>query len=211
MVIFMEQFIISISREFGSLGHEIAEQIARHYNLTLYDRNILNEVANSRNVDVAPLHEYDEERISRIFHRTIRGMSTHISDHVAQLQFDFVKEKAKSGESFVVVGRCSESILKEYKGLISIFIRGDRESKIHQVMEAHHLTRSESIYMIRKKDWRRKEYHNTHCDYRWGDSRNYDLTINSSKLCLDECVKLLIDYIDKRYKKIYEDIRNKME
>ena len=62
----------------------------------MYDRNILNEVANSRNVDVAPLHEYDEERISRIFHRTIRGMSTHISDHVAQLQFDFLKEKAET-------------------------------------------------------------------------------------------------------------------
>ncbi len=79
----------------------------------------------------------------------------------------------------------------------------------HEIAE--HLTRSEAIYMIRKKGWRRKEYHNTHCDYKRGDSRNYDLTVNSNKLNLDECVKLLIDYIDKRYKKIYEHMKNKME
>ena len=201
----MEQFIISISREFGSSGHEIAEKIAQHYNLTLYDRNILNEIADVCNVEAEPLHEYDEERDLRIFHRTVNGMSTQVSDHIAQLQFEFLKRKAKKGHPFVVVGRCSESILKEYRGLISIFVRGDKENKINHIMKLYNLTRSEAIGMIRKKDWKRKEYHNTHCDYKWGDSRNYDLTINSSKLSLDECVKLLIDYIDKRNEKLNKE------
>lgn len=207
----MEQFIVSISREFGSLGHEIAERIAQHYNLTLYDRNILNEIASVRNVDAEPLHEYDEERELRLFHRSINGMSTQVSDHIAQLQFDFLREKAKNKESFVVVGRCSESILKEYKGLISIFVRGDRENKIRHIMKLNHLTREEALYMMRKKDWRRKEYHNTHCDYKWGDSRNYDLMINSSKLELEDCVQLLIDYIDKRNEKLSNDIKKETD
>lgn len=194
----MEQFIISISREFGSLGHEIAEKIAQHYNLVLYDRNILNEIASVRNVEAEPLHEYDEERDIQLFHRSVNGMSTQVSDHIAQLQFDFLREKADNGESFVVVGRCSESILKQYKGLISIFVRGDKENKINHIMKLYNLTRHEAVGMIRKKDWKRKEYHNTHCDYKWGDSRNYDLTINSSKLNLSQCIKILIDYIDER-------------
>jgi len=196
----MEQLIISVSREFGSAGHEIAERLASHYGLVLYDHNILDEIADSRNIDGKQLHEFDEERQMRIFHRTVRGMSSQLSDHVAKLQFDFLREKADSGASFVVVGRCSETVLKKYKSLISIFVTGNMENKIQRIMKIHNFTKSEAIYMIRKKDRRRKEYHNTHCDFRWGDSRNYDITINSSRLGLEESIHLLIDYIDKRKK-----------
>ena len=98
----------------------------------------------------------------------------------------------------MIVGRCSESILKEYDGLVSIFVLGDMDRKIERIMRLYQLSKEQAVRKIREKDMKRKRYHNGHCDGRWGDSRNYDITINSSKLGIDRIVTLLADYIDQR-------------
>lgn len=127
-------------------------------------------------------------------------MSSSPTDQVAQMQFDFLKKKAESGESFVVVGRCSERVLKDYPGLITLFINGDMDTKIERVMKVYALSRDNAAEFIKKKDRKRKEYHNSYCDTKWGDSRNYELSINSSKIGLEESIKTLIYYIDIRKK-----------
>ena len=128
-----KQVIISIGREFGSAGHEIAERIAKRYGLSLYDHNLLREVADSHNVNPEELEIFDEMKHNKFLYRTVKGMSSSPADNVAMMQFNFLREKAEKGESFVVVGRCSETILKDYEGLISIFIIGDMDQKIARV------------------------------------------------------------------------------
>ena len=98
----------------------------------------------------------------------------------------------------MVVGRCSEKVLKGYPGLITIFILGDMEAKIQRIMEVDDLSRDEAKELIRKKDKKRKTYHNYYSEGKWGDSRNYDLSINSSRLGIDETVEAVIDYIKRR-------------
>ena len=124
----MGQLIISIGREFGSGGHEIAEKLAKHYDMPLYDHNLLDKIAEERNLNSEELKSYDEVQ-DGVFHRRVRGMSSSMTEHVAQLQFDYLKEKATTGESFVVVGRCSETVLKDNKGLIAIFVNGDKDRR----------------------------------------------------------------------------------
>ena len=85
-------------------------------------------------------------------------------------------------------------ILKE----ISIFVLGDREAKIKRVMEIYELDARHAEERMIEKDRRRKSYHNSHCKVKWGDSRNYDLSINSSKLGVEETVESLKNYIDAR-------------
>lgn len=193
----MEQLIISIGREFGTAGHEIAEKLAEHYGLPLYDQNLLDEIAEKRNVDSKKLKEFDEKQTVALY-RTVKGMSSSPSENVAQMQFDYLREKAKSGESFVVVGRCSEEVLKDYKCMIPIFINGDMDCKVARIVKKYGLTDDEAREYIKKMDRKRKYYHNSHCDTKWGDSRNYELTINSSRLGIDDSVKMLIWYIDTR-------------
>lgn len=193
----MEQLIISIGREFGTAGHEIAEKLAEHYGLPLYDQNLLDEIAEKRNVDSKKLKEFDEKKTVALY-RTVRGMNSSPSENVAQMQFDYLREKAKSGESFVVVGRCSEEVLKDYKCMIPIFINGDMDCKVARIVKKYGLTDEEAREYIKKMDRKRKYYHNSHCDTKWGDSRNYELTINSSRLGIDDSVKMLIWYIDTR-------------
>ena len=114
------------------------------------------------------------------------------------MQFDYIKKKAEAGESFVIVGRCSEIVLKDNPHLISIFVLGDREAKIKRVMEIYELDARHAEERMIEKDRRRKSYHNSHCKVKWGDSRNYDLSINSSKLGVEETVESLKNYIDAR-------------
>lgn len=196
----MKQLIISIGREFGSAGHEIAERLAKRYGLPLYDHNLLDEVAASHNMDSQELQEYDEMKHNKFLYRSINGMSSSPADNVANMQFNFLLDKAEKGQSFVIVGRCSETILKDYEGLVSVFIIGDMESKVARVQHLYGKSEKEAERFIREKDRKRKKYHDSHCKSKWSDSHTYDLSLNSSKLGLAGSVDFLADYIDRRMK-----------
>ena len=90
-----KQVIISIGREFGSAGHEIAERIAKRYGLSLYDHNLLREVADSHNVSSEELEIFDEMKHNKFLYRTVKGMSSSPADNVALMQFNFLREKAE--------------------------------------------------------------------------------------------------------------------
>ena len=166
-----KQLIISIGREYGSGGHEIAMKIAEKYGLPLYDHSILDQIAKDRGLDVKVLEEYDEKKRNMFLTRTVRGMTNSPEHSVANLQFDFLRDKAASGESFVVVGRCAEKVLAGTEGLITFFILGDKSAKTERIMKLHHMNRHDAEVFIEEKDRRRKRYHNAHCELHWGDSR----------------------------------------
>lgn len=190
-----KQVIISISREFGSRGHLIADRIAKELGLKLYDRNILDEMAQEKNIKLEYLEKYDEKPKNIILSRRIGKFSNSVEEVIAELQFEYLREKAKSGESFVIVGRCGETVFKDHEGLISIFVTGDMDEKINNVKKHFGLNDSEAIAKMNRHDKYRKRYHNYHSDFKWGDSRYYDMCINSSKLGLDDTVKVLTEYI----------------
>ncbi len=193
-----KQLIISVGREYGSGGHEIAEKLAKHYGIQLLDHNLLDEIAAKKNVKMDHLRELDEKHKNPLSSRTVRGYSSSPEENLLYLQFDYLRDKADSGESFVIVGRCSETILKQYDCMISIFILADRDKRTERIMRLYHLTESQAVKKIREKDTSRRRYHNSFCVGKWGDCRNYDVSLNSSKLGIDGSVKLLTEYIDRR-------------
>lgn len=190
-----KQMIISISREYGSGGHEIARIIAERLGISFYDRNMLDDIANYMDVDVENLKKYDEKKKKPILSRTVRGLSNSPEEVIAEIQFDYLKKKAATGESFVVVGRCSEHILRDYSCMIPIFILGDEEEKSLRIQEVRNVSESEAKSIMARHDKTRKAYHNAHCPNKWGDSRSYEISVNSSKLGIRKTVGLLLDYI----------------
>ncbi len=193
-----KQMIISISREYGSGGHEIGRKLAARLGISFYDRNMLDEIAMVLETDAEKLKKYDEKRRIPIIRRTVRGYSNSPEDVVAEFQFEYIRKKAASGESFVVVGRCSEHILKEYEGLISIFVLGDEKVKSQRVQEHRNVSESEAKSIMARHDRTRKYFHNYNCPNKWGDSRSYELSVNSSKLGIEKTIDLLVDYINIR-------------
>ncbi len=191
-----EQMIIAISREYGSGGHEIAKILAQRFGIPFYDRNMLDEIANQKNVNVDNLHKYDELPRKLFFSRTVKGYSNSPEEVIANFQFDYLREKSDSGESFVVVGRCAEYVLREYLGLITIFILGDEEEKCKRIQQTRNVDENEALSIMYRHDKKRKAYHNYYCPNKWGDSRGYDITINSSKLGLEKTADLLENFIN---------------
>lgn len=190
-----KQTIISISREFGSGGHVIAEKIAQDFGLPLYDRKMLEEIAAEKNMRVEHLEKYDEKPRNIFLSRRVHGYSNSMEENVAEMQFEYIKNKADSGESFVIVGRCAETVLHGRDEMISIFILGDRDKKVERVKDKYKLDKSEAVSKINRHDKKRKQYHNTYSKYKWGDSRSYDICVNSSRLGVEQTAKSLEDYI----------------
>ena len=187
-----KQLIISVGREYGSGGHEIAEKLAMHYGIQLLDHNLLDEIAAKKNVKMDHLKDLDEKHKNPLSSRTVRGYSSSPEENLLYLQFDYLRDKADAGDSFVIVGRCSETILKQYDSMVSIFILADREKRIERIMRLYHLSESDAAKKIHEKDTSRRRYHNSFCVGKWGDCRNYDVSLNSSKLGTDRCVELIL-------------------
>ena len=195
-----KQVIISIGREYGSGGHDIADALAERFGLDLYDVNILREIAVERGLDASLLEKYDEVPKKRIISRSVRGYSNSPEENIANIQCEYLQKQAAEGKSFVVVGRCSEAILKEYDGLITIFVLADKDVKLERISTIRKMSYAEAEATMNRHDKKRKEYHNYYCTGKWGDSRNYDISINSSKLGIDGTIDFLEAYIKERIK-----------
>jgi cytidylate kinase len=196
------QVIITISREYGSAGHAIAVELAERFGLKLYDHNLLDEIAVEKGVDPKELHKYDEMPrkpfLSRSAQGGYRGFHSSAEVNIAYMQFNYLKKKAAEGKSFIVVGRCAEGVFKDFPNLISIFVLGDRPVKCKRVMDLYELSEKEAYDKMNRHDFYRKRYHNTFCEDKWGDSRGYDLCVNSSVLGVEGTTDMLESYIKAR-------------
>lgn len=195
-----ENLIITVGREFGSGGHIIGEKLAEHYDIPFYDRDLLKMVSEENDIEYEEMVEYEEKPINRILSRTVNGYSSSPHDAIAHLEFDYLTEMADEGKSFVVVGRCAEQVLKEYENAVKIFVLGDYDAKVRQIMGLFEIGEQEAKDKIKEVDSKRKSYHNNYCDTKWGDSRNYDICINSSRMGIERTAEFLIQYIDERLK-----------
>lgn len=193
-----KQVIIAIGRLYGSDGKDIGRAIAEALNIPFYDRNIIEHLADEMQVDPESLKKYEEKRRSFFFSRTVKGHSNAPEDHVANHQFDYIRRLADSKKSFVIVGRCAESVLRGNKNLITIFVTGDRDARIKRVMEKFSLSKAKATEKMDRHDRTRKAYHNYYSNTRWGDPEYYDICINSSKLGIEKSAKALLRYINDR-------------
>ena len=193
-----KQIIISIGREFGSGGHYIAERLAERLDIPLLDKNLIQRVAEDKGYSEEAIRQFDERGTSILFSRSINGYTSSASENIAQAQFEVLRRDAKEGKSFVVVGRCAEDVLADQPALISIFIRSTTEAKKARVMKIYELSEDKALSMMKKMDRERKFYHNYYCHHKWGDSRGYDLTINSSLLGLEGTVDMIEQIVKAR-------------
>lgn len=193
-----DQLILALGREFGSGGHEIANLLAERFGLIVYERNMLDHIAQEYGMNAELLKKYDELPKRWGLYRTVNGFNNAPEDGIARIQFRYLREKAEAGESFVVVGRCAEEIFRENPAMISIFVRADLDFKLQRTMAKTDISEEEAMELIIRKDKFRKNYHDQYCKEKWGRAKNYDLVINSAKLGVAKTADLLEQYIRAR-------------
>ncbi len=191
-----KQLIISVGREFGSGGHIVAKKLAEKYGLPLYDKNILQEIAESGNLDKEKLAKYDEHPKNMLLSRTVRGYNNSPEENIAKMQFEYLREMATEGKSFVVLGRCAETVLNDFDALIPVFILSDEESKIARIADRENLSVEDAKTRMIRQNKKRKWYHNYYSKAKWGDSRYYDLCVNTTRIGLDGTYEMIVKYIE---------------
>ena len=191
-----KQIIITIGREYGSGGREIAQKLSEKLEISLYDKNILETIFMDNPEEAEKTCKYDEKLPILGTTRHVRGMSNSPEESTAKKQFAFIYDKAVCGESFVVVGRCGSAVLAGREGLIRIFICGDIEERVHRIMERNSLNEKQALSLIKKTDKEREQYHNQYAPLDWGKAASYDLCINSSILGIEGTVKFITQYVE---------------
>lgn len=189
------QLIIIIGREHGSHGHEIAAKLAEELGVDLYDKEILNDLAEHFELDHEYIAQYDEKPRNQLIHKISGRPSVPIEDVLAQKVFRYERHLAASGKSFVIVGRCADDVLKDNQNIVNVFICADLDYRVRQIMERKGLSEEDARKEIKKVDHDRRLYHDNYAEKNWNDTDSYDLVINSAKLGPEKSVQVIKSYI----------------
>lgn len=191
--------IITISREYGAGGHTIGQAVAKTLGIPFYDRDIVRETAKASGFDTE-LIETEGEDISKadsILKSICSVSSTYYHDTqeaIHDVQKAIILRFAQEGPC-VILGRCADEILRE-AGIesINVFIHADDVHRAVRVSELIGSTNATEIQKVMaKKDSSRHTYYSRYTGKKWGDSKNYHLTLDSGILGYDLCVKLIAE------------------
>ena len=202
--------IITIGRQFGSAGREIGEKVAEYFGIKCYDKELLIRAAQESGFCEEMIQNHDERPTNSFLYNLV--MDTYsfgynassfvdmpISHKVFLAQFDAIKKIAEN-ESCVIVGRCADYALEEYRNVFNVFVHADRDARIKRVMERDNVQKEADAWdMINKSDKRRANYYNYYSNKKWGEARTYDLCISSSLLGVEACADSIIELADKAY------------
>ena len=192
----MEKRIITISREFGSGGRFIGEEVAKKLGIAYYDKNIINEIAEKSGLSPEYIQENAELSPKKglfayaFAGRDITGKS--VEDMVYEAQRKVILDLAEK-ESCVIIGRNADYILKDRDDVLNVFIHGDMPEKIHRIIHLHNVEEQEAVRMMADTDKRRMTNYNFYTEQKWGKASNYTLSLNSSQLGYNRCEKIIME------------------
>lgn len=194
-----EKYIITINRQFGSLGRPIAQRAAEILGIGFYDRDIVEQAAKVSGIRVHDTSKLDETLAN------LRGMEHPLGIGVRETQIrifeeerQFILDKA-SEESAIFVGRCSDNILKSEKRLLRIFIYAPYQERLKNCTDSLHMPLKEAIRMIHATDKERDRYHKEYAGYLPNDSNHCDLQLNSAFFGIEGTAKLISDIAKEKF------------
>ena len=195
-----ERIIISIGRQYGSGGREIGKRLAKEFNIDFYDKELITLAAKESGFSEEILKENDENHNGSFLYSLVMGTYTGgnnlpLNHKLFLAQFDTIKKVAEEGPC-IIVGRCADYALHDFKNCINLFIYGDEEVKIKRIMRKYNLTEDKAREMITKKDKQRQSYYNYYSSKKWGRADSYDFCLNSSVLGVDGTVKLIVQMVE---------------
>lgn len=188
--------IITISRQFASGGNAIAQKLAEKLGIKCYDREIIGKVAEESGLCenfIEEKGEYGNKVAIEVFFST--GMyynGPSVEDNIWALQHKIITELAEK-EPCVIVGRCADYILKNRHDVMNVFIHADKKARIERLLKESDKKIALPEVYLKEMDRRRSTYVQFYTDMKWGDSRNYDITLNSTSLGQDRAVEILAE------------------
>ncbi len=199
-----DKYVITIAREFGSLGRPIAQKISEKLGIKFYDRDIVDQAAKQLNLP-ASIIDKKEESAFKIFSNSfgrmahpLGGGTTEVQDKIYEAQENVIKFLVDH-DSCVVVGRCGDFILSEHPNSMHIYIYAPYEERVKNSIVELGLDELEAKKMIAKVDEARISYHMHYAGFK-PDNKNFkDIMINSSLLGVEGTADCLVEIIKRKF------------
>lgn len=195
----MQRRIITISREFGSGGRFIGEEVAKKLGIAYYDKNIISQIAEESGLSPEYIQESAELSPKKglfayaFAGRDITGKS--IEDIVYEAQRKVILELAEK-EFCVMVGRNADFILQDRDDVLNVFIHGNMPEKTQRISRLYNVSEQEAVKMMADVDKRRMINYNFYTEQRWGKASNYTLCLNSSQLGYERCEEIIMECVE---------------
>lgn len=168
--------IITIAREHGSSGKQIGKIVAQQLGIPFYYKEMIALAAHESGLDkefISDIHKNSPEILSDLY------LSSEVVKFAIEAQDKIIRRIAENG-SCVIVGRAADYVLRDCENVIRIFVHAPKEYRIKRLYEVYGDTPKEARRNIRRSDKARSAYYKHISGKRWGDSRNYELAVNSS-------------------------------
>lgn len=201
----MKNHVITLSRELGSGGNLVAQELSKRLDIPYYDKEIINKTAEEFGLPKDQLQKNDEKKTNSFLYSLatarLAGLSSPsfpINDILLDdRSFMFTSETIKrlAVDPCIIVGRCADYVLENRK-IIKVFVCADLEDRVRRISESLELSEKNAMKLIQKTDKRRAAYYNSYTDRQWGKASNYHITINTSVLGIDKSVDVLQKFIE---------------
>ena len=201
----MNQFVITIGRQFGSGGRSIGEKLAKKLGVPFYDKELISIAAKESGMDPEVFAGVDEKATNSLLYTLSMGMYSFgsgfpamgdlpVNDKLYLLQHKIIKEIAEK-ENCVIVGRCADYVLRDNPNCVNVFIHANMAYRKEHSVKMHGTDAERPEHIITKTDKSRANYYSFYSGQKWGAVENYDLCIDSSKLDEDKIVDLIAEYV----------------
>ena len=197
----MKKKIVTISRQYGSGGRYIGENLAKALGVPCYDEKLIDMVAKESGFAESFVAEKGERMTGSLLFNIASSLSfannvfstnngVTLQDEIYFTQNRIIKELAEKGPC-VIVGRCADYILRDREDCLNVFIFADEDSKIERAEKYFNISREEAPAVLKKKDKARANHYKYYTDQDWGMASNYDLCLNSGLVGIEGCVKTI--------------------
>ena len=201
----MGNHIYTIGREFGSGGKDVGVALANRLSVKCYGKELLAEAAKESGFCAEIFENHDEKPTSSFLYSLVMDtysfggyssapfLDMPLNHKVFLAQFDTIKKIAEK-ESCVFVGRCADYALADHKECLNMFIHAKLDYRTQRVAKDLNLTMNKAKDLILKNDKQRASYYNYYTSKKWGDSRSYDLCLDSGEIGVEGCVDMILAY-----------------
>lgn len=199
-----EKIIISIGRQFGCGGRVVGQRLAEELNYDYFDKELLALAAKEIGFEPEVFEAVDEQprskNIFQSFGEFMSGLNPSDNlmsdDNLFKVQSDVIRKLADE-RSCVIVGRCSDYILRDHPNCISVFLHADMEDRVRRVCARMPIESSRAVALIERNDKRRATYYNYYSNKVWGQAETYDMSLSVSRLGVQGTVDSIIDFVNR--------------
>ena len=200
--------VYTIGRELGSCGYTVAKLLSERLGIKLYDKELLAQAAKDSGFCQEIFEKQDEKPTNSFLYSLVMDtysggnyssapfLDMPLNHKVFLAQFDSIKKIAER-ESCVIVGRCADYALASRTDVLNVFIHAEIDDRVKRISKRENVTEHKAKDLIQKSDKQRSSYYNYYTCKKWGDSRSYDLSLNTSKISPEQCVDMILSFREK--------------